>query len=92
MLNNPQAEQLLITKMLEPEIADDPYNFVMFTYPWGQKGTPLEKFKGPRAWQKAELIAIKDHIQENKRRASQKLAPLVYKSATSSGRGTGKSA
>lgn len=71
---------------------DNPLLFVMYAFPWGKKGSPLEKFKGPRDWQKRELQAIADHIKENKARVARGEEPLVYKSATASGRGIGKSA
>lgn len=72
---------------------ENPLAFVLYAFPWGKKGTPLEKFpKGPRAWQRAELQAIADHIKENKERIKNGNDPLVYKSATASGRGIGKSA
>jgi hypothetical protein len=77
--------------MWSEDIKDNPFNYVMFAFPWGKKGTPLEHFKGPRTWQKNELIDIANHIHENKNRARQKLEPLMYRSATASGRGIGKS-
>lgn len=87
-----QEEQSLMAAIFSPEISENPYNYVMFAYPWGKKGTPLEHVKGPREWQKKELLAIAAHIAENKNRILQGLTPLVYKSSTSSGRGIGKSA
>lgn len=84
-------EQRLMTEIWDPRIAEDPEAFVMFVFPWGKAGTPLANFKGPRAWQREELRNIKIHIQENKNRIRQGLDPLVYKSATVSGRGPGKS-
>ncbi len=47
-----EQEQQLMTEVWSPHVADDPYNFVMFIFPWGQKDTPLEDFDGPREWQK----------------------------------------
>lgn len=72
-------------------LADDPYAFVMFIFPWGKKGSPLEHHTGPRTWQKDELNAIRDHIIKNRNLMAQGKSPEVYKSATTSGRGTGKS-
>lgn len=74
-----------------PEITENPFAFVMFAFPWGKKGTPLEKFTGPRTWQKEEMLQIAAHVQENKRLMAQGKEPKVYKSATVSGRGSGKS-
>ncbi len=71
---------------------DNPLLFVMYAFPWGQKGTPLEFRKGPRKWQRQELLNIAEHIRENKKRMAIGQTPLVYKSAYASGRGIGKSA
>lgn len=77
--------------MWSPEVKDDPYAFVMFAFPWGKARTPLEKFEGPKKWQREELNRIRDHIAENKEKMEKGETPSVYKSATSSGRGVGKS-
>lgn len=85
-------EQKLMVELWDPSLADDPYKFVMFCFPWGKKGTPLEKFpNGPRGWQKEELISIRDHIQTQRARVAIGLEPEMYKSSTASGRGIGKS-
>lgn len=85
-------ELALMTEIWDPAIADDPLAFVMFIYPWGKAGTPLANFTGPRKWQRDELTKMRDHIAANKNLMRQGLAPLVYRSATVSGRGPGKSA
>lgn len=85
-------ELALMTRLWSTEIKDNPYNFVMWAFPWGQKGTPLEHQKGPRAWQKKILLEIADHIKENKERVLRGEAPLVYQLSVASGRGIGKSA
>jgi hypothetical protein len=84
-------EKELMATLWGPDIADNPYNFVMFVFPWGEKGTPLENFSGPRKWQERELKAIAAHIKENKERMARGEEPHIYQSATSSGRGIGKS-
>ena len=75
-------------QMWSPQIADDPESFVLFAFPWGQKNTPLEKFTGPRRWQRRVLRRITNHIKKNKG------APTMeaLRSAVASGRGIGKSA
>lgn len=85
-------EQALMTEVWDPAIALDLEKFVMFIFPWGKEGTPLEKVTGPRTWQRDELQSITQHIRENRIRMAQGKEPLVYKSATASGRGPGKSA
>lgn len=89
----PAPEVNEIMQMLYSDLLkDNPYAFVLYAFPWGKKNTPLERFKGPREWQKKELLAIGAHIKENKARAARGEDPQVYKSATASGRGIGKSA
>jgi len=83
-----QDEQELMARLWSPAIKDNPLAFVMFAYPWGDKGTPLEHFTGPRKWQREVLTAIADHIKENNGR----LDFDVLRLAVSSGRGIGKSA
>jgi hypothetical protein len=85
-------EQKLMTEIWDPVIAENPYNFVMFVFPWGKEGTPLEKFKHPHDWQREELEQIAIHIKENKARIAKGEMPWKYQSATASGRGVGKSA
>lgn len=89
---NAQDEQRLMATLWSAEIKENPYKFVMYVFPWGKKGTPLEHQKGPRTWQVEELQAIAKHIQENKNAMKLGKPPGVYQSATASGRGIGKSA
>lgn len=80
-----------MAKLWHPAVRDDPYNYVMLAFPWGKPGTPLASFKGPRAWQTEELKKVGAHLREQKKRVAAGLLPEVYKSATVSGRGPGKS-
>ena len=61
-----EEEQRLMVELWSPALADDPEAFVLFAFPWGQKNTPLHKFKGPRKWQREVLRDIKAHIAGNK--------------------------
>ncbi len=50
-----------IERQLQEEIAkfvNDPLGFVIFAYPWGEKGTPLENETGPDVWQEQVLKDI----------------------------------
>lgn len=85
-------EQQLMTEIWDPAVAENPLAFVKFIFPWGKEGTPLEEFKEPRSWQMQELEAVADHIRQNKARMLAGEAPQMYQSATTSGRGVGKSA
>ena len=81
-------ESTLMTQLWSPQVADNPETFVLFCFPWGQKNTPLEKFSGPRKWQRRALRSIADHIKENKGKVDMD----ALRRAVSSGRGIGKSA
>ena len=88
IIYSPKEEQALMSAIWEPSIADDPYAFVMFIFPWGQKGTPLASHRGPREWQKTVLNDIKANIAANRGLIDFKMLRL----AVASGRGIGKSA
>ena len=60
-----QDEQELMARLWSPAIKDNPLAFVMFAFPWGQAGTPLEHFTGPRKWQRQVLTDLTDHIKKN---------------------------
>ena len=81
-------EQELMARLWSPALKDNPLAFVMFAFPWGVKGTPLENFSGPRKWQREVLLDIAAHIKSN----SNKVDFDVLQEAISSGRGIGKSA
>lgn len=65
---------------------DDPFGFVMYAFPWGEKGGPLERQKGPRTWQRETLVLIGQLIRAG--------VPLesALQIAIASGHGIGKSA
>ena len=83
-----QDEQELMSRLWSPAIKDNPLAFVMYCYPWGEKGTPLENFTGPRKWQREILLDIAEHIKQNQG----KMDFDVMREAVASGRGIGKSA
>jgi len=73
---------------------DDPYRFVMFAYPWGEKGSALENEPGPDPWQERILKDISHGLQhgwiENEGRRID-CSTGIYLAARS-GHGIGKSA
>ena len=77
-----------MSRLWGDRIRDDPEAFVMFVFPWGEKGTPLEKRTGPRKWQREVLRKIAAHIRANGTRDFYE----VFRLAVASGRGIGKSA
>jgi hypothetical protein len=64
-----EDEQELMARLWSPAIKDNPLAFVMFAFPWGVKGTPLENFSGPRKWQREVLLDIAEHIKTQPRQA-----------------------
>ncbi len=82
-----EEETTLMAQLWSPHISDNPETFVLFAFPWGQKNTPLENFKGPREWQRGVLRQITNHIKENRGQLDMSALRL----AVSSGRGIGKS-
>lgn len=85
-----EDEQRLLADMYS--MGHDPLKFVMYAFPWGKKGTPLERWEGPRRWQRELLEALRDHIGMNVVRMQRGDAPVIFKCAVASGRGIGKSA
>jgi hypothetical protein len=83
-----QDEMELMARLWSPSLKDDPLAFVLYTFPWGQAGTPLEHFPGPRKWQRQILGDLRDHIKANNGKVDFDTARL----AIASGRGIGKSA
>ena len=83
-----EEEQLLMAQLWSAQLKDDLESFVLFSFPWGVPGTPLEKFTGPRKWQRQVLRDISEHIKANKGQ----LEMSALQEAIASGRGIGKSA
>ena len=46
------------------ELTHDPLGHAMYVYPWGEKGTMLEKHTGPRDWQVQTLKDIGNWLQD----------------------------
>jgi hypothetical protein len=83
-----EDEQALMARLWSPAIKDNPLAFVLLTFPWGVKGTPLEHFSGPRKWQREVLQDIAAHVKQN----NGKVDFDTLREAVASGRGIGKSA
>lgn len=60
-----------------------PLKFVLYVFPWGAKGTPLEDHAGPEKWQREVLKAIEDDLVT---------VNQAIQIAVASGHGIGKSA
>lgn len=79
---------------IDPKLAEavsefslDPFGYVMFVFPWGEKGTPLANKKGPRSWQRKILIRIGERLRSGAADRGE-----VIREAIASGHGVGKSA
>ena len=77
-----------MTRLWSPALRDDPERFVMFAFPWGEAGTPLANYTGPRKWQRERLRTIAAHIRANNGQVDFRMLRM----AVASGRGIGKSA
>lgn len=80
-----QARALLLLEALA-EFQHDPLGYVLFAFPWGVRGTPLEHEAGPRRWQREVLEAIGQGVRNGK------TLNEVVQLAVASGHGIGKSA
>lgn len=69
--------------------ADDPVGFVLWAYPWGEKGTELEN-EYPDRWQIAVLEDIAKGLELNRQRPSEERIPIQI--GVASGHGIGKTA
>lgn len=85
------AEQLLMVRLFSPEIRDDPEAFVSWVFPWGVAGGPLERFSGPKKWQRLILRQVSDFVKKNRDVKDFDFSG-VFRKAVVSGRGIGKSA
>jgi hypothetical protein len=76
-------------RMMAEDIAGfthDPLGYAVYSFPWGEKNTPLADSEGPRRWQCEALEDIRQHLSNPATRF------LPYRDATASGHGIGKSA
>jgi hypothetical protein len=67
-------------------LAYDPLKHCLYAFPWGVEGSPLEKSKAPRQWQRGVMEVIRDHLAD----PSTRYTPCLI--AVTSGHGIGKSA
>jgi len=72
---------------------DDPLGFIMYVFPWGVKGTPLELFPlGPDKWHLELFDDIQKHVRSNLLHQSKGETQEPFQGAVASGHGIGKSA
>jgi hypothetical protein len=67
----------------------DPLGYVLYAFPWGKKGTELEKHPGPRKWQKKFLLILGEKVKAGV--SLEKAITQVIQLARASGHGIGKS-
>ena len=85
MSDQRSAEQQLVEDIAG--FTHDPLGHVLYVYPWGQKGSQLEKHKGPRKWQRGVLERIGKKLSDGAADVGE-----VIREAVASGHGIGKSA
>lgn len=84
-----------VEQRLRDMVADfryDAYGFVMAMFPWGVPHTSLARKTGPEPWQAELLHKLSAHRIDNAYRKQLGFDYLVFRSATASGHGVGKSA
>lgn len=81
------APQLQLIKKFA-EFRSDPYGFVLFSYPWGKKGTWLEDEKGPDYWQADVLETLRKELEKREHTPAEVFAAICI--AVASGHGIGK--
>jgi hypothetical protein len=87
-----EQDKTILAALLSDEYRFYPEEAVMFGFPWGKKGSPLEKVKGPRKWQLKELAQYGEHLRRNQEKLDKGEDTSTYQFACCSGRGPGKSA
>jgi hypothetical protein len=75
------------------EFYADPLGFILFAFPWGEKGGPLEQFPdGPDEWHRDLFVAMAETVLTNLERKRAGLNQRPFRAAVASGHGIGKSA
>jgi len=82
-MNQQDYEKALALKM--GTFKNDPYGYIMYAFPWGEQGGPLEDYTGPDVWQTEYLKEMGDDL-------SAKPDNFKLQYSTASGHGIGKSA
>lgn len=66
----------------------DPYGWVLYSFPWGEPGSELEKRDGPEEWQTKVLKDVRDKLKAGDKKGAWE----TIREAVVSGHGVGKSA
>lgn len=70
------------------EFRNDPYGFVLYSYPWKKKGTWLEDQEGPDVWQIKVMNTLKRELDKRDMSPAEVFASINI--AVASGHGIGK--
>src|SRR3990167_5471655 len=77
-----------IQRTIQVDFWADPLGYVLYAFPWGQPGTPLEKFPhGPDKWQREEFERLRQHLIANAIRSEKGEDLLPYSLAGAPGHG-----
>lgn len=85
------AAKIPIDLQIADQLAEfyaDPLGFVLFAYPWSQRG-PLKDYTGPDTWQRELLNDVGKQVRERRFDGVHAVEPI--REATASGHGIGKS-
>jgi hypothetical protein len=88
MASQPALSPELLLAQKVGSFRGDPYGFVMFAYPWGEKGE-LQEYSGPDEWQTKLLKEIGEEVRKRDFNGRDPVSPIRV--AISSGHGIGKS-
>ena len=94
-MNQKQSQAIDFESQLRLDIASfyaDPCGYVMYNFPWGVAGTPLEHEEGPDTWQEEELRELGQQVIEAEGAIAQGKDVSAIRRAISSGHGIGKTA
>lgn len=85
----PKQEAQLMSDIFS--FQSDMLGFVLYTFPWGEAGTPLADEEGPDVWQVERMEEIRSHVEANLVRQRNREHLVPFQKSISSGHGIGKS-
>jgi hypothetical protein len=59
-MNEPGIDDLLLEQLVA--LANRPYDFTLWAFPWGELGTELETREGPDPWQRDVLLRMQERL------------------------------
>ena len=59
-MNEPGVDDLLLEQLVA--LANRPYDFTLWAFPWGEPQTELEHRAGPDPWQRDVLLGMQERL------------------------------